>query len=90
MKDAIDQKDFAFHFVEDQIVVDDEDPIPQRRELGIMGNTTGERVELQRFQPGFNLIEQFRRGACILCSDIRQEIFKVLLGNREQTDEILT
>lgn len=66
VKDAIDEHDYALYFVEDQIVVDDEDPISQCCELGIMGNTTDERVGLQRFQPGFNLVEQFRRGAWIL------------------------
>ncbi|MDP1949220.1 MAG: hypothetical protein Q8L77_17165 [Nitrospirota bacterium] len=63
MKDAIDQHGCALHFVEDQIVVDDEDPIPKRCKFRIVGNTTDERVGLQRFQPGFNLIEQLRRRA---------------------------
>lgn len=90
MKDAIDQYDCALYFVEDQIVVDDEHPIPQCCEFGIVGNTTGERMGLQRLQAGFDVIEQFRRGACILRSDIRQEICEILFGNREETDGVFT
>lgn len=46
VKDAIDLHDGALHCVEDQIVVDAEDLVPQRRELGIVWDTTGVGVEL--------------------------------------------
>ena len=62
MKDAMDQDGVALHFVEDQIVVDDEHSIAKRRELGIVGNTADKGVGLQRFQTGFNVIEHFSRG----------------------------
>ena len=62
MKDAIDQDGVGFYFVEDQIVVDDEDSIAKRRELGIVGNATDEGVGLQRLQTGFDVIEHFSRG----------------------------
>jgi hypothetical protein len=42
----MDQDGFAPYFVEDQIVVDDENSIAKRRELGIVGNTTDEGVGL--------------------------------------------
>ena len=62
VKDAMDQDGFTLHFVEDQIVVDDENSIAKRRELGIVGNTTDEGVGLQRLQTGFDVIEHFSRG----------------------------
>ena len=62
VKDAMDQDGVALHFVEDQIVVDDENSIAKRRELGIVGNTTDEGVGLQRLQTGFDVIEHFSRG----------------------------
>ncbi len=61
MKDAMDQDDVALHFIEDQIVVDDENAIAKRRELGIVGNTADEGVRLQRLQPGLDTIEHFSR-----------------------------
>ena len=62
VKDAMDQDGVALHFVEDQIVVDDEHSIAKRRELGIVGNSTDEWVGLQRLQTGFDVIEHFSRG----------------------------
>ena len=62
VKDAMDQDGVALYFVEDQIVVDDENSIAKRRELGIVGNTTDEGVGLQRLQTGFDVIEHFSRG----------------------------
>jgi hypothetical protein len=42
----MDQDGVVLHFVEDQIVVDDEHSIAKRREFGIVANTTDEEVGL--------------------------------------------
>jgi hypothetical protein len=58
----MDQNGVALYFVKDQIVVDDENSIAKRRELGIVGHTTDEGVGLQRRQTGLDVIEHFSRG----------------------------
>ena len=70
----MDQDGVALHFVEDQIVVDDENSITKRRELDIVGNTTDEGMGLQRFQTGLDAIEHLSRGSRILCGQIGHEI----------------
>ena len=86
----MDQDGVALHFVEDQIVVDDENSIAKRRELGIVRDTTDEGVGLQGLQTGLDAIERFSRGPCILCGQIGHEIRQILLSDREQTDGVLT
>ena len=90
MKDAMDQDDVAFHFVEDQIVVDDKNSIAKRRELGIVRDTTDEGVGFQRFQTGLDAIERFSRCPCILCGQVGHEIRQILLSDREQADGVFT
>jgi len=90
VKDAMDQDDVVLHFVEDQIVLDDEHPISKCCELGIVGNTPDEGVGLERLQTVFDMIEHGRRSPWILCGEIRHQIHEILLGNRKQTDGVLT
>ncbi len=86
MKDAVNKDDSLFDFVEDEIVIDHQHPIPQPSKFGILGDTASERMRGESLEPELDTIKDFRCGLRIFCGGVRYQLDQVLLCTGEEAN----